>query len=1464
MPTRLAHAASPGLCITACDTSTANLGAPAYALLLSAGELLEITVSGLDAFHAGVWSEPQPAAVVAATIRRVLATQRWPDSVMFMYVTALEAMTEQRPVLLSTNQVWELDRSSSWPTTAAGANRDFQSWPAHENVNFRVLSSLASEEVRDLRDQEAKLRSDPPSAVDGAVRAHWLYRMGRAQELLGMSKAASETFDSLIDLRGNGAIDEHMHHAYLATGRTRAARGRLEQGILRFLAAYELLPERGVEPLVEAAVACRNSGRAPNLARHFAFAAVAENQGRNEDGRQVPSRAHAAVYDYAADVEALVVVSNAGEAALSVIRKSLGAASRLLRNSAAPRFLWLVWKYNAVTILDRLKLRDDVIMVQAQIDDVAEALVSAAPICEVDEVLLGAAERQHGCPAFAGLLSQTLIIIDSSSQSTQAAQLAISFGCDSYIRVRVPVRMMHAELNAEPATSVSGQQARTTFAHLCAVAHVESVLPNETLQVLIMQDNVPPPSPADVSYIVENLAEVLHNGHSASDARLTLLGGDTLETSLHAYALSLTGAQLIARSLTTHLEETGLLLQSRFHELIHPLVQTKQLLVNAAAGSPLSFAAEVRNQLNTQARPGKTKAADLVVACMSYDEHDALVSVREQHWLIPLLLRNATGLRVRLVQEDEASNAHAILLLYSQHNHTKALALAGELCSTVPLVIVLEHGQRGIIDVCSRSVLRNQRINATISFPSMPRWLQAALVLRSFGSWLDGINFHPGLIDRQQFDVWSRKPAHEALWYDTNSENRARTFLSAMGLATHSIAGPDAGHLPVPLKQQGVRLVVSLTSIPPRVRFLPRVVASLLNQTHVPDVIYVILPQVWARGNASEWMPAVEQMARHIERLDPRVVVQRPLVDLGPVMKLLPALLSEDSHVDKNVSGANTRTLLLYLDDDWILPPGFVHAFVAAEARNPGKLFFRSCGDELYEVARRDEYTRWLGCSLPEAFAGVLLPLTALRADLTQGVVTVKDIHQIVSVVAAHPVCLRSDDFVLGELFTRLHIRNERLPADLETNLGGMPLRLMDTVYALDGGCDDIVPTRYTACAKHLRAALDALLPDTILPISISRKPALQPRTLPISRFPTTLQMFAEYRYAVVGNLEQAVQAFSVGTIPLMLNCDWRDHDLVFARALLFNRVLCIGSPRGIVMLDRLMRNASVQQAFFAQPVAIQGGLSLIHSRLANAANMLHAQLCASRLGANSRTTTIACAESSKSGRSLTRSMADADDAETTRAFNLTAVAEPGFMRGKAFSLWNFKPNETSPFPTLFNANLKFLPPVHSIVGPEDVQSCMDEFPGLLSIWNRISPWIVRSDLARLLYVYSHGGFYLDSDCEIFTELPVTSDPVVLFVESIVPPSFLGPREMKAPERRLRIANYAFGSSVTRHAFFRECVEECMRRLDILEYAAKSHEDVMWGCGPDVITSVYHAKNHSINLLGRGYVTHRAAGSWRS
>jgi hypothetical protein len=68
-----------------------------------------------------------------------------------------------------------------------------------------------------------------------------------------------------------------------------------------------------------------------------------------------------------ADVEAFV--SSAKASARSALRAGLAAGARLVRNDAAPRFLWRVWKYNVVTVLEKLKQRADALALQPYVDD---------------------------------------------------------------------------------------------------------------------------------------------------------------------------------------------------------------------------------------------------------------------------------------------------------------------------------------------------------------------------------------------------------------------------------------------------------------------------------------------------------------------------------------------------------------------------------------------------------------------------------------------------------------------------------------------------------------------------------------------------------------------------------------------------------------------------------------------------------------------------------------------------------------------------------------------------------------------------------------------------------------------------------------------------------------------------------------------------------------------------------------
>lgn len=198
-----------------------------------------------------------------------------------------------------------------------------------------------------------------------------------------------------------------------------------------------------------------------------------------------------------------------------------------------------------------------------------------------------------------------------------------------------------------------------------------------------------------------------------------------------------------------------------------------------------------------------------------------------------------------------------------------------------------------------------------------------------------------------------------------------------------------------------------------------------------------------------------------------------------------------------------------------------------------------------------------------------------------------------------------------------------------------------------------------------------------------------------------------------------------------------------------------------------------------------------------------------------------------------------------------------------AISLWNFNPEEKNQFPESFlNANKKFIESF-KVITPSDIEGCLDEFPKLRDIWDRISHWVVKTDLARLLYVYKYGGFYFDSDCVIIKNFPTDDDEKLVLVEQVLLYStqYLGPRECKDYCRRQRIANYAFGANKIKHSFFKHCIEECLKRLEEVNYTVKTAQDVSWVCGSDVVTSIYHTTKYPCFLLkGYMYVKHD---SWR-
>ena len=215
--------------------------------------------------------------------------------------------------------------------------------------------------------------------------------------------------------------------------------------------------------------------------------------------------------------------------------------------------------------------------------------------------------------------------------------------------------------------------------------------------------------------------------------------------------------------------------------------------------------------------------------------------------------------------------------------------------------------------------------------------------------------------------------------------------------------------------------------------------------------------------------------------------------------------------------------------------------------------------------------------------------------------------------------------------------------------------------------------------------------------------------------------------------------------------------------------------------------------------------------------------------------------------------------------------------------MWNFKPNERNSIPMDCIRKNKMFTPEYSIVTPNDIIPILSSFDGLSELWAKIPDkyWIVKADLGRLLYIYKHGGFYLDVDCIMksnpFNSINPKCDRMILFTEFIVSVDKLGMRECKHPRNAVRIANFAFASNFKRHPFLESCIRECIRRLTILFDDTNTEKweetDILWVCGLDVITTMYHAQfgddgshadvDSSIRLIETGCLIHLGYGSWR-
>jgi hypothetical protein len=235
-----------------------------------------------------------------------------------------------------------------------------------------------------------------------------------------------------------------------------------------------------------------------------------------------------------------------------------------------------------------------------------------------------------------------------------------------------------------------------------------------------------------------------------------------------------------------------------------------------------------------------------------------------------------------------------------------------------------------------------------------------------------------------------------------------------------------------------VRIVVSLTTIPSRLEKLPMVLDSLIDkQTVKPDVVYLNVPHVFGRTGE------VYDMSK-LHYSNPRLKILR-CDDYGPVTKVLPALEAEHG---------NERTVILYTDDDAIPPPDFVEQYVRQSRRKPGHVMHAVCGQGFYTKSPTPIDDNQ-GCTLPEAFEGILLPVDAVK-DLD-------DFKEFVMKAIRNKSCFKSDDYVVGAYLT-----SRGIPRSSVYGIRNRFERMTDK-----NGLSDIDGThaaRYEPCYKYLKA----------------------------------------------------------------------------------------------------------------------------------------------------------------------------------------------------------------------------------------------------------------------------------------------------------------------------------------------------------------------------------------------------------
>lgn len=245
------------------------------------------------------------------------------------------------------------------------------------------------------------------------------------------------------------------------------------------------------------------------------------------------------------------------------------------------------------------------------------------------------------------------------------------------------------------------------------------------------------------------------------------------------------------------------------------------------------------------------------------------------------------------------------------------------------------------------------------------------------------------------------------------------------------------------------RVVVSLTTIPPRVNFVQQVIRSMLRQTHLPDEISLHIPLQYQRPEFNHQQVVLPQWLQHHHL----VKIYHPR-DMGPITKLMGSVQEEK----------DPETIIITVDDDILYPPTFIESLLKASLRYPRHVIALS-GMKIGRV---------LGTTLPWALMDITLNVEHEDIDVIEGFSGVLYKKKFITAELLHwyqgmEACRHSDDIVISQFLRSRGISKKSLRLPQCHKL--MLVFLMDrNGLALRSGIPAVAHIKnYAQCLNHLK-----------------------------------------------------------------------------------------------------------------------------------------------------------------------------------------------------------------------------------------------------------------------------------------------------------------------------------------------------------------------------------------------------------